>query len=98
LSLLPINNSLSYFVGVDATDEDPQRVLSGDRNLCVNGVMVRRRLLAISTNSVVTWTSPRHEKGGNLGLSDGSVVQIGDRALTKAFQQCQSGTNRLLLP
>ena len=92
------DNNISYFVGVDATDVSPQMILSGDRNLCVDGVLVRRRLLNLWTNSVVTWNMPRHEKGGNIAYADGSVGQLSDRALKQAFLQTGCATNRLHLP
>jgi len=92
------DNNISYFVGVDAVDTSPQMLLTGDRNLAVNGVLVRRRLLNLSSNSIVTWANPRHEKGGNISLADGSVVQLSDKGLRKAFWQSGSATNRLQLP
>ncbi len=92
------DNNITYFVGVDGIDTSPQMVLTGDRNLSVNGVLVRRRLLNLWTNSVVTWANPRHEKGGNIGLADGSVMQVGDKGLAQAFLKNGSATNRLDLP
>jgi len=92
------DNNISYFVGVDAVDTSPQMVLTGDPNLSVNGVLVRRRLLNLWTNSVVTWANPRHESKGNIGLADGSVMQVGDKGLHKAFWQTGTTTNRLDLP
>lgn len=92
------DTNISYFVGVDATDVSPQMILSGDRNLCVDGVLVRRRLLNLWTNSVVTWNVPRHEKGGNIAFADGSVGTFRDKALARAFSQTGSATNRLHLP
>ena len=92
------DNNITYFVGVDAVDTSPQMVLTGDRNLSVNGVLVRRRLLSLSSNDTVNWAKPRHEKGGNIGLADGSVMQVGDKGLHKAFWQTGTTTNRLDLP
>ena len=92
------DNNITYFVGLDGIGTSPQMVLTGDRNLCVDGVLVRRRLLNLSSNSTVTWANPRHEKGGNIGLADGSVMQLGDKRLRRAFLQSGSATNRLDLP
>jgi len=39
------NQNVSYFVGVDAADTYPQRILSGDDNLSVNGSQIKSGLL-----------------------------------------------------
>src|SRR5712664_2579674 len=39
------DNNITYFVGLDGIGTSPQMVLTGDRNLCVDGMLVRRRLL-----------------------------------------------------
>src|SRR5208283_4519175 len=50
------NKNISYFVGLDAADEYPQRMLSGDDDFATNGVTVKPGLLHLWTNAPVTWT------------------------------------------
>ena len=92
------NNNISYFVGVDATDTRPQTILTGDRNLSVDGILVRRRLQGVWTNSTVTWAKPRHNNGGNIGLADGSVRMVSDPGLRKLLIESGVARNRLDLP
>lgn len=72
------NGNVSYFVGVDATDAQPQMLLSGDDNFAVGGVPVKSGLLKITVAAPVTWTAARHVNQGNLGFADGSVWQGAD--------------------
>jgi len=84
------NSSLSYFVGAQASDNYPQSLLGGDRNLApgpepkddwgyspnnLQGNDVR-----LQTNSPVCWSLKMHSGGnrmgaGNLLLGDSSVQQ-----------------------
>ncbi|HEX7576609.1 MAG TPA: prepilin-type N-terminal cleavage/methylation domain-containing protein, partial [Verrucomicrobiae bacterium] len=72
----------SYFAGLDAEDKYPQMILSGDDNLEVNGVRVRRGILNLSTNIPIEWTENerhgrpqqwsfrnQHLRIGNFGLA-----------------------------
>lgn len=92
------DNHLSYFVGADANESSPDALLTGDRNLAVDGVPVRRGLQEVRTNSAVTWFLPRHDGGGNVALADGSVQQFSDRGFPKILAKTGTATNRLVLP
>jgi hypothetical protein len=82
------NTSLSYFLGVDANENLPQSILSGDRNLdndststdygYVKTVTDTAGYTAdIATNSTtVNFTDKMHLKQGNVALGDGSVQQV----------------------
>src|ERR1035437_178241 len=50
------NKNVSYFVGLDATETDPQNILSGDDNFEIGGVPVKSGLLQLSTNTLITWS------------------------------------------
>ena len=92
------NTNISYFVGVDATDTDPQMFLVGDRNL-TNGLSLTSRILTVATNSAVGWTRELHNRFGHVGLADGSVQYFGQKQLRQGLLQMGShGTNRLALP
>jgi competence protein ComGC len=92
------NTNVSYFVGVDAADDYPQRILSGDDNLAIDGVPVKSGLLELSTNAQISWTAARHHFDGNIGLADGSVEELGTNGLQQMLNQTGLATNRLALP
>jgi prepilin-type processing-associated H-X9-DG protein len=93
------SSNISYFVGVDVTNEtNPRMFLSGDDNFAIGGVPVKSGLLELSTNAAIAWTAARHVNQGNIGLADGSVQQMTQDRLRQAFQQTGIATNRLALP
>jgi prepilin-type processing-associated H-X9-DG protein len=93
------NSKISYFVGVDAVDEYPQRILSGDDNLEISGVSVNSGLLELPTNAPIIWTAERHKFVGNIGFADGGVIQVTTtNGLQKLLPQTGLATNRLAIP
>lgn len=92
------NQKVSYFVGLDASDEYPQRFLSGDDNFEINGVPIKSGLLEISSNTPIAWSAARHKWAGNILLADGSVQMANNPVLTNAFHQTSLATNRLAIP
>jgi len=95
------DNSISYFVGVDAHDSQPSMFLAGDHHFTVGGKTPRPGLLALRTNSPVAWAKParpRHNDGGNIALADGSVQSFSDRQFRKALAETGDATNRLAIP
>jgi prepilin-type processing-associated H-X9-DG protein/prepilin-type N-terminal cleavage/methylation domain-containing protein len=97
------NTNISYFVGVDSVEPQPptyltaQMLLSGDRNL-VGGTKLASRILEITTNQTVGWSSEMHNGRGNIGLADGSVATVGDSGLINLLHQTGVATNRLAIP
>jgi len=90
------NQNLSYFVGLDADETKPQTILSGDRNLTTNGLILSG-VISIHNANAVGWTTGFHPDGGNIGLGDGSVMQVSG----KAVFQCVSNAGlplRLSIP
>ena len=85
-------SNLSYFLGLDARDTNPQMFLTGDRNL-TNGPLPSNRILVLNKNCPVGWTAEMHHYQGNIGLADGSVQQFSGGRLSEAL-----GTNRLAMP
>ena len=69
------NSNISYFIGVNADETQPQMLLSGDRNL-TNGSLSPTRLLLLATNSAPGWNHKLHHLKGNAGMSDGSVQSL----------------------
>jgi len=92
------NNNVSYFVGVDADEAQPQQILSGDDNFLVDGVKPNSGVLMLRTNSVLAWTKERHVTYGNIGLVDGSVQGITTPLLNEALVNTGAATNRLAMP
>jgi prepilin-type N-terminal cleavage/methylation domain-containing protein len=108
---------ISYFIGIDADETRPQSVLSGDRNVTggtagtVGGSPIAEftdaAALASGNPSPIpptvnaAWNTATHNKNGNVGLGDGSALQVTDQAVQKQIQSSmQGGTaqNRLQLP
>ncbi len=89
---------ISYFVGLNASLNFPQAVLSGDDNFEINGVPVKSGLLQLSTNHATAWTFARHKFAGNIGLADGSAQQLSNSGLTNLLHQTGLATNRLAIP
>jgi type II secretory pathway pseudopilin PulG len=91
-------SNVSYFVGLDAADTQPETLLSGDRNLTLNGVAVSSQLVDVTTNSVLGWTAQMHRGVGNIAPGDGSVQRATPARLTEQVRQQETATNRLLVP
>jgi prepilin-type processing-associated H-X9-DG protein len=95
-----IDTNISYFVGVDATLNNPKSIFIGDRNLEVNGAPTKSGLLELTPKSSVGWTEELHYSKssgdcGNILLADGHVEFLKSKTLNASFQ---SGTNRLAVP
>jgi competence protein ComGC len=94
------NGNVSYFVGLDADENHPNRILSGDRNL-IGGTM-NGHLLIYSTNSNPAWNTNLHHLSGNVSLSDGSVQQFTSESLAHqvqaAFATMTNTEMRLTIP
>jgi prepilin-type processing-associated H-X9-DG protein len=82
--------NLSYFAGLDADETFPAMWLDGDRNLLTNGAPVNPGLITIHSNDTVGWSTAKHKGGGNVGLADGSVQNVG--------QSMTGFTNRIVVP
>jgi prepilin-type processing-associated H-X9-DG protein len=91
------NSNISYFVGVDANDSNPQMILYGDHNI-TNGTPVKNGLLELTTNRLAGWTSETHNKVGNVALADGSVQQLSIVGLQNTIANTGLATNRLQMP
>ena len=82
------NGTVSYFVGADAQDAYPQMMLLGDRNLgqganattppAQNQLFINMTTFGTNRTELTSggWSDGLHQKGGNVGLTDGSVQQV----------------------
>jgi prepilin-type processing-associated H-X9-DG protein len=91
------NSNLSYFVGLDANETNPQLILTGDRNI-TNGASVKNGVLDLTTNTAAGWTAELHNGVGNIGLADGSVRQLSMTGLRDTVENTGLATNRLQMP
>jgi type II secretory pathway pseudopilin PulG len=93
------NKNLSYFVGLDAKDDFPQRLLDGDRNITGESEP-ENGILKLVPGQRASWTAAIHVNSGNLGLADGSVWQSVNADLRNTLQRSGSVTNvwRISLP
>jgi len=88
--------NISYFVGVDAEESNPQMLLAGDDNFEVGGAPVNSGLLILVSNTPLAWSAARHHFAGNVGLADGSVQSLSNPGLTNL--PTSLATNRLAIP
>lgn len=90
--------NISYFVGLDANENLPNSILSGDRNIR-NGVAPDHGILRMTTNQMVEFTKEMHIKQGNIATGDGSVQQVSSARLrSEIIQNLPFATNRIKLP
>ncbi len=93
------NQNISYFVGLDAEDTNPQKFLEGDRNITGESEP-ENGILKLVPGQRVSWTQDIHINQGNVGLSDGSVQQCSNSGLREALRNSGETTNvwRIALP
>jgi competence protein ComGC len=91
------NSNLSYFVGIDANETNPELILSGDHNI-TNGTSLKNGVLDLTANKPAGWTAEMHNGVGDVGLSDGSVRQVSISDLQTIVTNTGLATNRLQMP
>jgi len=91
------NRHISYFIGLDAVDRKPGMLLSGDRNLMLDGADLSG-VVQLGTNANVSFSKTLHRGVGNIGLADGSVLQVTSEELRDRVKDSGDSVNRLVLP
>ncbi len=91
------NARVSYFVGLDANITNAAMFLVGDRHVD-NGLPVRNGILGLKTDQKVRWTKINHHGEGNIGLADGSVMEVTSSGLQHALLNTGTNLTRLALP
>jgi len=96
------NHHLSYFLGLNASEDQPQTILAGDRNLTnETGVLGPGRHVIVA-GSKLGFDGQIHQNAGNVLLGDGSVQQLTTGRLREQFRDAltDSGlaTNVWLFP
>ena len=79
------NTNVSYFVGIEAQEDQPSMVIAGDRN--IEGGRPKRNCPVAEVYNVATefslaqipqaaWSQKIHRAKGNIAISDGSAAQV----------------------
>lgn len=88
--------NISYFLALDASESDPQAILSGDDNLVLNRRAVASGIVNLGT-SPATWTSDRHQGAGYVLIGDGSVQCVKQMGFASS-PSTLFATNRIVVP
>ena len=90
------NKDISYFIGLDADETQPQTILAGDRNI-TGGVMLSNGVMLVSSSSNLVVGTDMHHGALNIALGDGSSQQINTAALQRqVLCQQQSASNQIV--
>ena len=106
------NSAFSYFLGLDASEENSNTILGGDSNLELNGRPLRSELVTLHTNANLRFDNTRvnEQQGdlwhatpdtGNILHGDGSVQSVTSARLREALFVLGDPTNsihRWLIP
>jgi len=91
------NRAVSYFVGVEAAEAQPNLLLAGDRNLVSSNLI--GPMLTITSGVSVAWSDNLHRRVGSAVLADGSVQMLNLEDLQRHMLLTpHAPTNRLLMP
>jgi prepilin-type processing-associated H-X9-DG protein len=104
--------ALSYFYGLNAREDDPNQLVTGDRNLTAGGSDSdpTRSLLTGQVDVAAFAANPKqsapqlrwglglHDKAGNIGFSDGHVEQLTSGKLREAAKLAGTSNNIVWLP
>ncbi len=105
------NRHLSYFLGYNATEENPQTILSGDRNVLdpsnpASGNLWRSPGTARITGPMATnqllnnrawgFANGTHDGAGDILLGDGSVQQVTSARFRESVRDAHQSTGQLL--
>jgi len=113
---LAIANNLtvpSYFLGTTATEEQPQSILGGDRNLTNGSTEAQlagkhiifanpdaNGAIAVAALNKIGYTSSIHQNAGNILLGDGSVQQVSSGRVRDQIRDAaaNSGAQNFIVP
>jgi competence protein ComGC len=95
--------NISYYVGLDASQNSFASILSGDSGFTVNGAKPKPGLVQLAANDRVLYPKdlhpPKHAQNmANVCLADGSVHQFRRTDFSKYLTNSGVPTNRLILP
>jgi hypothetical protein len=92
------NQNVSYFIGLDATYDRTNAILTGDDNFEIRGVPVKAGVFDLTTNTPIAWTAERHNLKGKIGYGGLSFLVTSNSGLATAivnqYKSSTSFTNR----
>jgi len=93
-----VDTNISYFVGLDASLNNSNSILAGDRHLQAGGEPIKPGLFNVTPNQSLGWTKELHPslRQGNILFVDGHV-EFSKKPST-AFQRQGLGINHLAVP
>lgn len=86
------NQHVSYFLGLNSTEEEPQSILAGDRNVTTNGIPLGPGRHVIAAGTRLGFTAETHGHAGNILLGDGGVQQVRDGRFNELFADALKST------
>jgi len=94
------DTNISYFVGLDASLNNPNSILAGDRHLQAGGEPIKPGLFAVTPNLSLGWTKELHPslRQGNILFADGHVEFLNTKGVNWALRNQNAATNRLAIP
>ena len=90
------DTNLSYYVGLVTNSLEAEMLLSGDRNLTLDGIAVAPGMLTVSSNSNIGFAEKMHRTQVNAVMGDGSVRQLSASRLRETLKRGRA--QRLLIP
>jgi hypothetical protein len=91
------NQYVSFFVGLESSEVEPQTLLSGDRNI-TNGTVPARQIIILCTNRPAGWTGEIHKHMGNVVLGDGSVQRLTSPQLRTQLKPAERNSQPIAIP
>jgi prepilin-type N-terminal cleavage/methylation domain-containing protein len=104
------NDNISFFVGLDAQETQPQSFLAGDRNLMLTNPAASPDRTAANVSKVVSvkvpadvsamkvgWSKDLHSEQGDICMGDGSVQQFSSSRMKQAFKDTGNDTTTPIL-
>jgi competence protein ComGC len=89
--------NISYFLCLEADENKPNNLLTGDRN--ITGLSFANGAFSLPAQSGQGgWGTNMHNGAGNIGLSDGSAQQVTSLGLNKQLQLMSNQNVRFLIP
>lgn len=92
------NINISYFVGLDTDETQPDTILSGDRNAATNGVAMKGPIALLHGGTRIGWTKELHTNFGYIALADGSANQYTAEQFRRQVALASNAVVRLAIP
>jgi hypothetical protein len=92
------NTNVSFFVGQDADQANPNMILAGDRNVELDAVLAQTGMYSVYPTNIAAWSPTTHKLSGNVTLADGSAQKLNCAQLQQYLLKTGTNVNRLVFP